>query len=711
MLNDQPTSIDLLGRRPFAESIARVIVTQTDPAPQVIAIDGEWGDGKTTVFGFLAEALDQRGFKVAWFNPWRFKDEETMLRGFAITLAEKLGVQVLNKSDQLIEVAVDRGALFEESAGIFGLASLGRLFHIGAKSLRQSVEQLLGKTKGLLNQHAQRVTILVDDPDRLEADQLLALFRLIKLTADFEWLTFVLAMDCSAIIRTVGTRFGGADEGRRFLEKIVQVPIRLPDVPHARMREFTLHLIQEVISDLGIDPSKSEVERFRGVFDGALMPFITTPRLAKQYANVIRFTLGLLHDEVNAVDLMLLEGLRLLMPDSFSRLVKHVAPATNKSLDEDLVDRMQNNQSDWIEKARGKILPTNDIPASRRSLNALLATLFPRDFSAMNSGDTEYRQWDTDKRVACEDYMWRYLNSAVPDHDIPDAELNMLLAAAEDGDQAKLKEQIALILEPRRVKIGAKKLRRLQDRVSDQQRRMLAIAIAEGSDIVVRHDVAFQFETPFGESAMAAAHFVRDFKPAKDRRHLAAQVIHKAATALWAHEFFSWLPHDRDKKDIDEKRRLLLLSKEETEQIGAVLAERIMSELEESTHTPTLELLRINTLCSQFGQGERLRKWIAKSFTEDPEFVPRLACAMMNWSYGASGRSFTWPGDDSVMKSLGNCYDTDWFGEHITCEKPPARDDWDDALTQQEVLYRIVELVRIKQSNAQSSDTVAPSTE
>jgi predicted KAP-like P-loop ATPase len=121
MLNDQPTSIDLLGSRPFAESIARVIVTQTDPAPQVIAIDGEWGDGKTTVFGFLAEALDQRGFKVAWFNPWRFKDEETMLRGFAITLAEKLGVQVLNKSDQLIEVAVDRGALFEESAGVFGL--------------------------------------------------------------------------------------------------------------------------------------------------------------------------------------------------------------------------------------------------------------------------------------------------------------------------------------------------------------------------------------------------------------------------------------------------------------------------------------------------------------------------------------------------------------------------------------------------------------
>jgi predicted KAP-like P-loop ATPase len=92
MLNDQPSKTDLLGRRPFADSIARVIVTQTDPAPQVIAIDGAWGDGKTTVFGFLLEALDKQGFKVVPFNPWRYRDEDTMLRAFALGLAEKLGV-------------------------------------------------------------------------------------------------------------------------------------------------------------------------------------------------------------------------------------------------------------------------------------------------------------------------------------------------------------------------------------------------------------------------------------------------------------------------------------------------------------------------------------------------------------------------------------------------------------------------------------------
>src|SRR5690606_1269247 len=186
--------------------------------------------------------------------------------------------------EQWVEVAVDRSELVEQTAEIFGLKAFVRLCHLGAKGLRQSIDQLLNRVKGILNEHGKRVTVLVDDSDRLEADQLMHLLKLVNLTADFEWLTFVLAMDCRAITRTIGQKFGGDDEGRRFLEKIVQVPIRLPNVPHDRMRDFTLNLVQGVISDLGIDPSKSEVKRFRGAFDGALMPFITTPRLAKQYA-------------------------------------------------------------------------------------------------------------------------------------------------------------------------------------------------------------------------------------------------------------------------------------------------------------------------------------------------------------------------------------------------------------------------------------------
>jgi hypothetical protein len=42
------------------------------------------------------------------------------------------------------------------------------------------------------------------------------------------------------------------------------------------------------------------------------------------------------------------------------------------------------------------------------------------------------------------------------------------------------------------------------------------------------------------------------------------------------------------------------------------------------------------------------------------------------------------------------CYDIDWFRQHISCEEPPHRDDWDDGLTAQEALYKLVQLVKQK---------------
>jgi hypothetical protein len=69
---------------------------------------------------------------------------------------------------------------------------------------------------------------------------------------------------------------------------------------------------------------------------------------------------------------------------------------------------------------------------------------------------------------------------------------------------------------------------------------------------------------------------------------------------------------------------------------------------------------------------------------------------MMTWSYGDSGRTFTWPGDESALRALEMCYDIDWFCQHITCEEPQPHDDWHDVLTSQEALYKMVQLAKQK---------------
>lgn len=705
MLNDQPTSIDLLGRRPFAESIARVIVTQTDPAPQVIAIDGEWGDGKTTVFGFLAEALDQRGFKVAWFNPWRFKDEETMLRGFAITLAEKLGVQVLNKSDQLIEVAVDRGALFEESAGVFGLASLGRLFHIGAKSLRQSVEQLLGKTKGLLNQHAQRVTILVDDPDRLEADQLLGLFRLIKLTADFEWLTFVLAMDCSAIIRTVGARFGGADEGRRFLEKIVQVPVRLPTVPHNKLREFMLQQIDIVLADLRIELSQEEVVRFRGCFDSMLMPLIRTPRAVKQYANVVRFSLGLLPNEVNPVDVMLLEGIRLFESRLFDNISTNIIPQVEPHW---LTDFMEERE-DRVDKLIKKLLEGLD-EAKTSGWREALAMLFPAKLSRASYGESDFLSWTDSKRVACDEYLIRYLAAVIPENDLPDAELNVWMDIAESGDDKALTATLEGRLNNRNEEILIQKLRRVRRRLSDSQKVTFAIATAKLASRLTLRDIAHQSEVPFGQAAIFAAQCVSEITNFQMIEKAATEVIKTASCGIWAVEFFWHLPHKRECRTNDEQVEEKSLPEELSKELGTLLSRTLLDSVEVAASRPSLELLRRAFLITEkFGDLDRVRRWTKAELLKDHAFIRPLIGLMMQGIYSGGEREQEWPGDQNALLKVRAYTDADWLAEVFPPQQPTKQKTWRSRLSDEEAVFRVLTLLRQSASAVAPEDTASPS--
>jgi predicted KAP-like P-loop ATPase len=220
--HDQPATDDTLQRRPFASRIANIICSQTDRSPIVISLNGEWGEGKSTVFGFLREEFHGRGIVCVSFNPWRYSGEDDLLKAFFLELATKLDDPLLNRGEKISAWA---------SANIGWLPRL--LLAATPSGVAEGVEGLLSRTAGWLTptierlrerlrkklcDNQKRIVILLDDPDRLDDGELFSLFRLVKLTADFEYTTFVLAMDYDAVAMAVGHRFGSEDQGRRFLQ-------------------------------------------------------------------------------------------------------------------------------------------------------------------------------------------------------------------------------------------------------------------------------------------------------------------------------------------------------------------------------------------------------------------------------------------------------------------------------------------------------------
>gem|GEM_PF-2566331 len=678
---------------------------QSDPAPQVIAIDGAWGEGKTTVFGFVRDALNKECHKVMEFNPWRYQDEDTMIRAFALGIAGTLGVEIRNKGEQWVEVVHERGELFEGASSIFALGAVGRLFRSSATILRLTIEQLMDRVKSELNQHGLRVTILVDDSDRLEVNQLLGLFRLIKLTADFEWLTFILAMDCDAIIRMVGQRFGGEDEGKRFLEKIVQVPIRLPAIPHSKLKEFTLQLIQTVINDLKIEIDQDEVNRFRGAFDSSLMPLIRTPRTAKQYANVLRFGLGLLPGEVNPVDVMLLEGIRIFKPELFTRIQEHLLVKEESHWMASLME----NRNDQATQRLEKLFPKNK-EGLDEGMRFTLIGLFPDKLALSGHGEATFLEWTRNKRVACDEYLIRYFAATVPENDVPDTEIKTWIELAKSTDGHELTPSIAGSLNPKSETVLVQKLRRIENQLNEQQRKNFARSIAHISDRFTWRDLAGQWEVAFGQAAIFVAQCIEKMSVLEEREAVALDVLASATSEMWAIEVFHRLPHDREdeRHELSDEQKARVFSKDVSSRLEAALANRLMREIEEAGERPSIEFLRRSLrICVKHVDKVRIQNWSQKELINDPHFIGPFASLFTSWSYGDQ-RQQQWRGDDKTLSSVRDYVDTDWLVQNFVPDPPAKRNRWDSYISDAEAAYNLIELLKSAQASTGGTEVDHP---
>ena len=90
---DQPISSheeDILGRAPFAQSLADAILRYKEKDSIVIGLFGAWGSGKTSISNMALERIDSVSENktddekpiVIRFNPWNFSDQNQLITQF-----------------------------------------------------------------------------------------------------------------------------------------------------------------------------------------------------------------------------------------------------------------------------------------------------------------------------------------------------------------------------------------------------------------------------------------------------------------------------------------------------------------------------------------------------------------------------------------------------------------------------------------------------
>lgn len=475
----QSVQSDRFRRSTYALRLAKTIASRSHPSSLVIGLNAPWGEGKTSILKMLEEELKNHDHVIVmWFNPWNFGTQEQLLTGYFNVLAAALKKNLKQGKEIVGDVITTIGVGVNAVTGFFGLSGEG-VKQAGEALSSIDLEEQKRRLSEILRSEQKRVVVFMDDIDRLDKSEIQAVFKMVKLTVDFDYITYVLAFDNEVVSAALQERYGTADPeaGRRFLEKIIQVPLQLPLLQQDALFEYALQALDRVLDDSNIDLTASEEQAFLFAFSEGLLPRITTPRVANLYANTVQFALPLMLGEVNTVDFMLIEGMRVLYP----RLYQFVREHPDVFLVEVMgllrnAEEHKKQQKAEIDQALSDLDRTDRAAAMK-----LLEHLFPKMKSIYSNylytSDSDL-SWARDKKVASHAYFKRYFAYGVPQTDVSDLLVESWLHQARTEPAGAISGLLQEAVNGDNARMVMQKLRQMETIVSVEPALVLAKALA-----------------------------------------------------------------------------------------------------------------------------------------------------------------------------------------------------------------------------------------
>jgi len=414
---------DKFGREPIVDLIVDSInqTVKNEHDCMVYGIYGKWGEGKTSLMNFIKARLlshgKNDGINLVEFNPWLVNNDESLLREFfnsiikdvdetTRSLFKKYGSLAILASKKIVNAFVP-GVGDALAVGI-GMAKDALV------DSQDTLAELKKKVSDSIAKFHRHIVVMIDDVDRLDKEELHTVLRLIRQVADFKNCIYIVAMDVDMVAKAIGSHYGGGthQDGRKFIDKIVQVPITLPQIPQCDMFGFVKDEMSVVLKDA------TDVEQIAEI-SKTVLPFINTYRDLKRYCNQISFILPHLAGEVNIHDLFALEAIKMVNATAYRRIyekeeaLRHIVGSTALLADDKGHEKAAQNYEEakeWIcEGMTGRL---------RDAVNDTLDFLF-------NTGSI-FGQDDIDKkRLDTGVYFQKYFTQLVPGDLIPDRVLDI----------------------------------------------------------------------------------------------------------------------------------------------------------------------------------------------------------------------------------------------------------------------------------------------
>ncbi len=296
-ISDHQTKVDLLRNEAIAATVINIIMGGDD-RPLTIGVHGYWGAGKSSVLEMIADKVPEHGdgVLVIRYNGWQFQGFEdakiALIEGIVHDLIESrpwltnAGEQVRNiltRIDWLKMAKRSGGLAFNLLTGMPSPDQLSDLVGFIGSKLGSASDLLTADNAKAIAEEAKdywkdkgespsvpaeirafrdafedlmkaakitKLVVLVDDLDRCLPETAIETLEAIRLFVMLPKTAFVIGADENMIKYAVTKHFPNLPEGdiaaeypRAYLEKLIQIPFRIPAMGDAETRTYLTLLV------------------------------------------------------------------------------------------------------------------------------------------------------------------------------------------------------------------------------------------------------------------------------------------------------------------------------------------------------------------------------------------------------------------------------------------------------------------------------------
>lgn len=307
---DNASDIDILFYTPYAKLIDEIVKTK-DYNPLTIGLFGLWGAGKSTLLELIKNELDTKKNNIACvqLNAWMFEgyeDAKIALIESLLNAIKEEKSKFKNIEEKIIDLlkSVDYFKLGRRAitkgipiaASIISGNPLPLMLNIPSNLNDEQVEKFLNNTiksvtdfkneyvknqdetpvenirvfskkfeDALKSSGVDNLIVLVDDLDRCTPDRIIETLEAIKLFLSVKRTTFIIAADETVIKYAIKRKFPPIDGSsveisKEYIEKIIQLPITIPELSTKDIENYLLLLIAELY--LKEDDFKKLIKKF-----------------------------------------------------------------------------------------------------------------------------------------------------------------------------------------------------------------------------------------------------------------------------------------------------------------------------------------------------------------------------------------------------------------------------------------------------------------